>query len=97
MHVVCKWIGNSHAVAVEHYLQVTEAHLDAATGGSTDARTAALHQALQSAFPCDYTASSTLNKERETCGKFDRYSAHRTRAVAEAGVEPARGLPLNGF
>ena len=26
IHVVCAWIGNSRAVAQEHYLQVTDAH-----------------------------------------------------------------------
>ena len=26
LHVVCAWIGNSRAVAAEHYLQVTDAH-----------------------------------------------------------------------
>jgi len=26
IHVVCQWIGNSRAVAQEHYLQVTDAH-----------------------------------------------------------------------
>jgi integrase len=30
MHVVCKWIGNSQAVAKEHYLQVTDEHFDRA-------------------------------------------------------------------
>src|SRR5206468_223950 len=26
IHVVCAWLGNSRAVAQEHYLQVTDAH-----------------------------------------------------------------------
>jgi integrase len=26
MHVVCKWIGNSEAIAAKHYLQLTDAH-----------------------------------------------------------------------
>ena len=30
IHVVCQWIGNSQAVAKEHYLQVTDAHFSAA-------------------------------------------------------------------
>ena len=29
-HVVCEWIGNSKAIAHEHYLQVTEAHYESA-------------------------------------------------------------------
>ena len=30
IHVVCDWIGNSRAVAQEHYLQVTDEHFEAA-------------------------------------------------------------------
>ena len=30
IHVVCEWIGNSQAVAQKHYLQVTDAHFEAA-------------------------------------------------------------------
>ena len=33
MHVVCEWIGNSQAVAQEHYLRVTDEHFAKATGG----------------------------------------------------------------
>jgi hypothetical protein len=29
-HVVCEWLGNTAAVARDHYLQVTEAHFDLA-------------------------------------------------------------------
>jgi hypothetical protein len=35
-HVVCAWIGNSKAVAREHYLQVTEEHFERAAGISDD-------------------------------------------------------------
>ena len=37
MHVVCQWIGNSAAVAAKHYLQVTDAHFEAAAQGKTEA------------------------------------------------------------
>jgi hypothetical protein len=29
-HVVCKWLGNTAAIAANHYLQVTDAHFDLA-------------------------------------------------------------------
>jgi hypothetical protein len=51
IHVVCAWLGNSIAIADEHYLQVTEDHyLDAA--GKTidkDPRGEAAQKAAQSA------------------------------------------------
>lgn len=34
IHVVCKWIGNSEAVAKKHYLQVMEEHFNRASGKS---------------------------------------------------------------
>ncbi len=34
IHIVCKWIGNSQAVAMKHYLQVTDEHLERATKGA---------------------------------------------------------------
>ncbi len=34
IHVVCNWIGNSQAVAIEHYLQITDEHFVRATGDS---------------------------------------------------------------
>ncbi len=33
-HVVCEWLGNTQAVAQQHYLQVTETHFEIALGGS---------------------------------------------------------------
>jgi len=32
VHAVCKWLGNTRAVAQRHYLQVTDAHFAAASG-----------------------------------------------------------------
>jgi integrase len=40
-HVVCDWIGNSAAVALKHYLQVTDSHFDTAIAGK------ALHNPVQ--------------------------------------------------
>ncbi len=34
VHVVCTWLGNTQAVAMKHYLQVTEEHFAEATGGT---------------------------------------------------------------
>ncbi len=33
IHVVCKWIGNSQPVAIEHYLQLTDEHFERAVRG----------------------------------------------------------------
>lgn len=49
-HVVCKWIGNSEAVARRHYLQVTDEHFERAAGGgveTTRQTTRAAHVSLR--------------------------------------------------
>lgn len=40
LHVVCAWIGNREAVALKHYLQVTEAHFAAASGSARKSKPA---------------------------------------------------------
>ncbi|MCA9116156.1 MAG: tyrosine-type recombinase/integrase [Planctomycetaceae bacterium] len=37
LHVVCEWIGNSSLIAQEHYLRVTDADFDRATGALQNA------------------------------------------------------------
>ncbi len=48
IHVVCAWIGNSRAVAQEHYLQVTDAHFDRALAPTPEGSAKAAH------FPAQY-------------------------------------------
>src|SRR5207248_10138793 len=38
IHVVCAWLGNSRAVAQEHYLQVTDAHFALAAADAPSAQ-----------------------------------------------------------
>lgn len=40
LHVVCAWLGNKAAIAAEHYLQVTDADFDAASGSAPGAASA---------------------------------------------------------
>ncbi|HEY1628407.1 MAG TPA: site-specific integrase, partial [Tepidisphaeraceae bacterium] len=53
IHVVCQWIGNSRAVAQEHYLQVTDAHFEAA----------AKHVEKAAQNPAQQDAASTRNDQ----------------------------------
>jgi integrase len=43
-HVVCKWLGNTEAVAKAHYLQVTEEHFRLASGDTEQAAQIPAHQ-----------------------------------------------------
>ena len=44
MHVVCQWIGNTGAVAMEHYLQTLDPHFAKATASVQPSRRDARHK-----------------------------------------------------
>lgn len=80
IQVVCDWIGNSQAVAREHYLQVTEEHFDRATDCSS------LQKALQQngKSPCNAVQENEETPEKHA---FSRTS--RGLRMGVAGLEPA--------
>jgi integrase len=53
LHVVCAWIGNTQLIAARHYLQVTDEHFAAVTGGGAGgaAQSAAVNGGLQRTDP----------------------------------------------
>ena len=86
-HVVCAWNGNSERVAREHYLQITDEHFAMACGDN-----------LQN--PMQKAAAAERSEEQPDTSDIDNYRENHylhSRQLAEAGVEPARGLPPNGF
>jgi len=46
VHVVCRWIGNSHAVAAKHYLQVTDEHFEQAAAVAEAVQNPVQHPAV---------------------------------------------------
>jgi integrase len=81
MHVVCEWIGNSQAVAQEHYLRVTEEHFAKASGG-------ALQKALQSA-PGSTPPEGTITRASIKTSSEVPSGPHWTdEHVSLAGLEP---------
>lgn len=82
IHVVCDWIGNSRAVAQEHYLQVTDDHFEraighkavipdmaATDGASSSAAIKPLSEAAQN--PAQYTAEQAV-MEWKPCGEQEQ-------------------------
>jgi integrase len=67
IHVVCAWLGNSRAVAQEHYLQITDAHFAQAIVDGVSVKTGdgerAAHNAAQ--YPPE---SSRIEQEAVGCG-----------------------------
>ncbi len=45
-HVICDWLGNTEAIAMQHYLQVTPEHMTSAANGESS-----LEKALPKALP----------------------------------------------
>jgi len=85
-HVVCAWIGNSKAVAREHYLQVTQEHFERAAGLSDGTAEAAQNPTQQvHAEPC--MASQPVSESAEFDIKQD--PAKQCEApVGRVGFEP---------
>jgi hypothetical protein len=93
IHVVCQWIGNSWAVAQEHYLQVTESHFAQAVAESSSApaESAAQNPAQSAAVSAGMGEQPTgsENKDRSelpsdtsSCGCLE------VSQVPPRGVEP---------
>ena len=87
VHVVCAWIGNSQAVAMEHYLQVTDEHFEQAAG--------ALQNAVQhtAAGGCEGVQGSQAEQgANASSSRLRKEAAPRTRREAagmgDTGLEP---------
>lgn len=68
IHVVCAWLGNSRAVAQEHYLQVTDAHFTEAIREPSKPGDAPKSQPQRNAAAQNPAQSGTEQKEMATCG-----------------------------
>jgi integrase len=88
LHVVCAWIGNQQAVAMEHYLQVTDTDFQRAAKSGA----AALQNPVQQAAARDRTESQEMKKAPMTQG-FTLAGAipcgsMRNREIPPRGLEP---------
>jgi len=93
-HVVCAWIGNSKAVAREHYLQVTDEHFEQAAGISNANGKAAQNAAQQMhAEPC--VASHPVGESAKFKQKRD-LATQCDSPVGRGGFEPPQAC-ANGF
>ena len=100
-HVVCEWIGNSQAVAREHYLRVTDTDYDKAAGATvlraakSAARGAhkAQHKAQQHTAVPSVTLLEIVKKALETEG-LGQVTATLCKAVQECSLTPRGIEPL---
>lgn len=84
-HVVCAWIGNSKAVAREHYLQVTEEHFERArivNSGNRAAQNAAQQNAVLTCITSQTVCESAkFDVKQDPAGQYEP-------SVGRVGFEP---------
>lgn len=106
LHVVCRWLGNSPGVARKHYLQVTDEHFAkaagvAAAGGparvSDQAAYARCAHSNAAMHEMGSNAGNGSSPDEANAGDCATLPPVANVNIAEAGVEPARGLPPTGF
>lgn len=89
LHVVCGWIGNSQPVAAKHYLQTTDEHFARAL--------AVVHKPVHTQLQKPRGFRMVRLGDGENAGSCNFLPYYTLIQVAEAGLEPARGLPPTGF
>lgn len=92
-HVVCKWLGNTPKIAHKHYHQMTEAHFARALTPDGSALQKAQHFSVATAP----NGSSGEEDNRKNQLENECLPLTGINNLAEAGIEPARGLPPTGF
>ena len=92
-HVVCKWIGNSEAVAKEHYLQVTDEHFQRAAG--CEPAEGALQNPVQQAAAQPRKGMNAVRSDNEQPAFFSTLRKKATpcndkglQKVGHTGLEP---------
>ncbi len=95
LHVVCAWLGNSERVARRHYLQVTDEHFAKAVAvdaAQNAAQSVHAHERSQPQPQGEIAKKTVVLQHGANMG----IGVHPD-PIAEAGLEPARGLPPTGF
>ena len=91
-HVVCAWLGNSRAVAQDHYLQVTDAHFVQAVAEPEKKPEPAAQNPARSAAATigndQDTASATNENRPELPGDPSSYQYLHDMPVTPTGFEP---------
>ena len=105
IHVVCSWIGNSEAVAKDHYLQITDAHFAQAVQEPTPAPVAPNAEAAH--IPAQHAAASGSIDLHRARGEGDETPFVQADAspcdstqfanVGQVGLEPTRPKRDRGF
>ena len=84
LHVVCAWIGNSKAVAAEHYLQVTDAHFAKAIQGGYNPQQNPQHEVQQKSQ--QQVQASTRSQVHDTKKSLENIGFLHDQAQVDANL-----------
>jgi len=91
--VVAKWLGNTQAVAMRHYVDVTDADFERAVIGDVPATEEAAQKAAQHAHAMERRESQAVKSSHEKTpalqGSASLCDTLQNRGVEAAGIEPA--------
>jgi len=95
MHVVCKWIGNSEPIAMQHYLQLTDEHFERAVRGDdvTPVKKVA-HNAAQKVHERAGTGRKSENKDNS---EVVMDSVHYKKVPVGSGTFKTQKAPPRGL
>lgn len=101
IHVVCKWIGNSPAVAAQHYLQLTDEHFSRAVQADAkpeDPQDEAAQNAAQNEAqkPAEGSGSDSKTAGNETLEAFETAGVYAD-TLASAKTCENEGMTPTGF
>jgi integrase len=91
--IVAKWLGNTQAVAMRHYVDVTDADFERATTGAETSGAKAAQNAAQQAHATERSepqpASAAHEKPPALQGSASSCDTMQNRGMEAAGIEPA--------
>lgn len=91
--IVAKWLGNTQAVAMRHYVDVTDADFERAISGDVPATEQAAHKAAQQTHATAGSESQTKRrarkKSRSLRGSALSCATPQAPGMEAAGIEPA--------
>jgi len=90
IHVVCAWLGNSRAVAQEHYLQVTDSDFQRASAPATAETLRVPQRAVSAGTGVETSGSETpeMQNRPELPSDSGRYLPALTQQMGDTGLEP---------
>jgi integrase len=84
LHVACTWIGNSAAVAMKHYLQVTDSHFEQASGSAAESAAVSAGQERTDTGHRNENPRKTKDSDEPDCPRWEANSGAKSLEIMQA-------------